>query len=341
MTRLTTTIFLLLAAGFCLLSQPLQAKEQKLPDGLYAKIQTTRGDILLKLYYDKTPLTVINFVSLAEGTMFPNKPGKPFYDGLKFHRVIADFMIQGGCPLGNGTGGPGYTFADETRPDLRFDRPGILAMANAGPDTNGSQFFITHCPTPHLNGKHTIFGRVLQGQDVVNAIKQDDIIEHIEIIRVGSKAKAFKTGKAAFDRAIQAEKKAQKIADSDELTDTIKKIKKKWPKARFTNSGMYFIVTREGEGDTPKPGNTISAHYTGRLLSNGRKFDSSYDRGEPIKFKVGVGQVIRGWDEALIHMKRGEKRTLIIPPKLAYGERGSGPIPPNSWLVFDVELVDF
>ena len=347
MTRLTTTIFLLLflTAGFCCMSRPLHAQEQKLADGLYAKIQTTKGDILLKLYYNKTPLTVINFVSLAEGTMFPDKTtgaaGKPFYDGLKFHRVISNFMIQGGCPLGNGTGGPGYTFADETLPELRFDRPGLLAMANAGPNTNGSQFFITHCPTPHLNGKHTIFGRVLRGQDVVNAIKQNDIIKHIEIIRVGDKAKAFKTGRAAFERAVQINKKAQKNADSEEMAGTIKKIKKKWPKARFTNSGMYFIVTREGKGDTPSPGTTISVNYTGRLLSNGRKFDSSYDRGKPITFKVGVGQVIRGWDEALIHMKRGEKRTLIIPPKLAYGDRGVGPIPPNSWLVFNVELVDF
>jgi len=345
MIRFKTTLYILLAACFCLMSQPLHAQEQKLADGLYAKIQTNRGDILLKLYYNKTPLTVINFVSLAEGTMFPDKTsgaaGKPFYDGLKFHRVISNFMIQGGCPLGNGTGGPGYTFADETLPELRFDRPGILAMANAGPNTNGSQFFITHCPTPHLNGKHTIFGRVLQGQDIVNAIKQDDIIKHIEIIRVGDKAKAFKTGRAAFERAVQVEKIAQKNADSEEVADTIKKIKKKWPKARFTNSGMYFIVTREGKGDTPSPGSTISANYTGRLLSNGRKFDSSYDRGKPITFKVGVGQVIRGWDEALIHMKRGEKRTLIIPPKLAYGDRSAGPIPPNSWLVFDVELVDF
>ena len=337
--------FFLLAAGICLAGQPTLATENTMADGLYANIQTTRGDILLKLYYEQTPLTVINFVSLAEGTMNlgnSDKPtGKPYYDGLKFHRVINKFMIQGGCPLGNGRGGPGYKFADETLPELRFDKPGLLAMANAGPDTNGSQFFITHVPTPHLNGKHTIFGRVIKGQDVVNKIKQNDIIKHVEIIRVGSKATAFATGQAAFDKAEAAIKSKKKNAEEEAEADTITMIKKRWPGVRFTHSGMYFVVNQEGEGDTPKPGMMISANYTGRLLANNRIFDASEKHGGPLKFKIGVGQVIRGWDEALIHMKRGEKRTLIIPPKLAYGERGTRGIPPNSWLVFDVELVDF
>jgi peptidylprolyl isomerase len=346
MTRSITSLFFLLAVSLCLASQPLQAKDKDMDNGLYADIQTTKGDILVKLYYDKTPLTVINFVSLAEGTMNlgkTDKPtGKPFYDGLKFHRAIKNFMIQGGCPLGTGRGGPGYKFADELLPELRFDKPGLLGMANAGPGTNGSQFFITHVPTPHLNGKHTLFGRVIEGQDVVNHIEKNDIIKHIEIIRIGKDAENFTTGQAAFDLAEKKLEAGKDKAEKEEYDKTIKTIKQKWPKARFTHTGMYFVVTKEGEGDTPKPGMTISAHYTGRLLANGRKFDSSYDRGEPLKFKVGVGKVIRGWDEALVHMKRGEKRTLIIPPKLAYGERGAGSaIPPNAWLVFDVELVDF
>jgi len=329
------------------MASPLSAKEKqkKLPDGLYARIETTKGDILLKLYYKKTPVTVINFVSLAEGTMASGanqgQASKPFYDGLTFHRVIKNFMIQGGDPLGNGTGGPGYTFTDEIRPELRFNKPGILAMANAGPDTNGSQFFITRVPTPHLNGRHTIFGRVIAGQKVVSAIAQNDKIEHIAIIRRGKEVKNFRTGKAAFQQALQTLQKKEKTAEAQELDKTIKAIKQRWPHVRFTNSGMYFLVTKEGKGAPPVAGTTISVHYTGRLLSNGRKFDSSYDRGKPITFQVGTGQVIRGWDEALLHMKPGEKRTLIIPPKLAYGERGSGPIPPHSWLVFDVELVDF
>ncbi len=315
-------------------------------DGLYAKLITTKGDILLKLYYDKTPLTVINFVGLAEGTQILGGAAKPtgvhFYDGLTFHRVIKDFMIQGGCPLGTGTGGPDYTFPDEIVPELKFNRPGLLAMANAGPGTNGSQFFITHVPTPHLNGKHTIFGEVVEGQNVVNNIKQGDKIEKVEIIRVGKEAKEFQTDHKAFEATLAALKQKEEEARQKEADAVREMIKEKWPEARKTASGLYYVVVKEGEGDTPRPGATVKAHYTGRLLANGRTFDSSYDRGEPISFPVGVGRVIRGWDEALSQMKRGEKRILIIPPDLAYGDRGAGGvIPPGAWLVFDVELVDF
>jgi peptidylprolyl isomerase len=251
-------------------------------------------------------------------------------------------MVQGGDPTGTGRGGPGYQFGDEFDSSLTHDGPGVLSMANSGPGTNGSQFFITHVPTPHLNGKHTIFGRVIEGQDVVNNIKKNDTIKQVEIIRVGSEAEAFSTGQVAFDKAETALKTGLSKADQKKETDTIKMIKQKWPGVRFTHTGMYFVVTSEGEGDTPKPGMTVTAHYTGRLLANGRKFDSSHDRGKPFKFKVGTGKVIRGWDEAFLRMKRGEKRTLIIPPKLAYGDRGAGgSIPPNSWLVFDVEMIDF
>ncbi len=323
-----------------------KTKGKKMKDGLYAKIYTPKGEILLKLYYDKTPLTVINFVGLTEGTLVYGGAEKPtgthFYDGLKFHRVIKDFMIQGGCPLGTGTGGPGYTFADEFDSSLKFTGPGVLAMANAGPGTNGSQFFITHVATPHLNGKHTIFGHVVEGQDVVNAIAQNDTIDRIEIIRVGEKAKQFKTDQAAFEQAQKEIENKKQKAEEESQKEVIKMIKHKWPKAHHSHTGMYWVVNKEGKGDKPKAGNTVSAHYTGRLLSNNRKFDSSYDRGEPIKFEVGVGRVIKGWDQALLNMKRGEKRTLIIPPKLAYGAQGAGGvIPPNAWLVFDVELVDF
>jgi len=315
-------------------------------DGLYAKIQTNKGDIVLELFQDKTPLTVINFISLSEGSMHLGGAGKPantpFYDGLTFHRVINDFMIQGGCPLGTGTGGPGYTFADECSQELCFDKPGLLAMANAGPGTNGSQFFITHVPTPHLNGKHTIFGQVKEGMDIVNAIAGNDTITKIEILRVGSDAENFKTGQAAFDAAVEAMEGNKKEAEQSALKATEAQIAKKWPEAKASKSGMYMVVTEEGQGDTPKKGDMIKAHYSGRLLANDMKFDSSYDRGEPLQFEVGIGRVIPGWDEALIEMKRGEKRTLIIPPSLAYGDRGAGGvIPPNAWLVFEVELVDF
>ncbi|MGE4560156.1 MAG: peptidylprolyl isomerase [Desulfobulbus sp.] len=315
-------------------------------DGLYAKIATDKGDIVLQLFYAQTPLTVINFVGLAEGTLKlggADQPlGKPFYDGLTFHRVIANFMIQGGCPLGTGTGGPGYTFPDEFDPNLRHDGPGILSMANAGPGTNGSQFFITHVATPHLDGKHTVFGKVVDGQSVVDRIDRGDVIKSITILRVGKEAEAFKTDQDAFDAALASIKEREAEALKAQKEKIEKLIKEQWPKAERSKSGLYSQVEQKGEGDPPAAGTVISAHYTGRLLLGNRKFDSSYDRGEPISFPVGTGRVIRGWDEALSQMTKGEKRTLIIPPELAYGERGAGGvIPPNAWLVFDVELVDF
>lgn len=172
-------------------------KKPKLDKGLYAEIETSKGKILIKLEFEKTPLTVANFVGLAEGKIKnkAKKEGVPFYDSLKFHRVIPNFMIQGGDPQGTGMGGPGYAFKDECLPELKFDRPGLLAMANSGPKTNGSQFFITHVPTAWLNGKHSIFGTVITGQDVVNSIKQGDLILHIKIIRKGKAAKKFKADK--------------------------------------------------------------------------------------------------------------------------------------------------
>ena len=174
----------------------------RLDDGLYARFTTNRGEILCRLEFEKCPVTVANFVGLAEGTQKSNRPaGTKFYDGLTFHRVIADFMIQGGCPEGSGRGGPGYRFKDEIVPELKHDKPGVLSMANAGPGTNGSQFFITHVPTPWLDGKHTVFGRVVAGQDVVNAIRQGDKIQRVEIERVGAAAKSFKPGNEAFDAA--------------------------------------------------------------------------------------------------------------------------------------------
>ncbi len=314
--------------------------DNSLENGLYAKIITSRGEILLFLEHEKTPLTVANFVGLAEGSKDSEGGRERYYDGLTFHRVLPDFMIQGGCPQGTGTGGPGYTFADEIDPSLKHDRPGILSMANAGPGTNGSQFFITHVPTPWLDGKHTVFGRVTKGQEVVDAVRQGDTIETIEIIRVGTEAEAFQADQAAFEALLAGitSRQEEKIRARQAEQETL--IKEKWPKAITTPSGLRYVVLQEGSGDKPRAGATISAHYTGTLLS-GQKFDSSVDRGQPLKFQVWVGRVIPGWDEALLDMKKGEKRTLIVPPQLAYGERGvPGAIPANATLVFEVELVD-
>ena len=315
----------------------------QLENGLYAKFNTDKGEIVCLLEFEKTPLTVANFVGLAEGTkeLGTGIAGQKFYDGLTFHRVIPDFMIQGGCPLGTGTGGPGYTFPDEIDSTLKHSAPGILSMANAGPGTNGSQFFITHVPTPWLDGKHTVFGRVVSGRAVVNAIEGGDSITSIEIIRVGDSAKAFKADQKAFDELLATIGERTTEKELKKMEEAAAKIRKEWPDAIVTPSGLMYVVKKDGSGDkTPVKGTTVSAHYTGKLL-DGTKFDSSYDRGQPISFVVGAGQVIKGWDEAFIDMKKGEKRVLIIPADLGYGTSGRGPIPPNATMVFDVELVDF
>jgi len=319
--------------------------QNTLKDGLYAKFVTSKGDITCQLEFKKTPITVANFVGLAEGTKElgggSGKSGVRFYDDLNFHRVIDNFMIQGGCPLGTGTGGPGYTFPDEFDPSLKHNSPGILSMANSGPATNGSQFFITHVPTPHLDGKHTVFGHVVEGQDVVNAIQQNDKLKTIEIIRVGADAEAFKSDQAAFDELIATQDGRSKEKELIAMEESMEQIKGQWPDAITTDSGLKYVVVAEGEGDTPASGASVKVHYTGKLL-DGTKFDSSYDRNSPIDFPVGQGRVIKGWDEAILTMKKGEKRVLIIPPSLGYGEQGAGGvIPPNATLVFDVELISF
>ena len=305
-------------------------------DGIYARFSTIRGTILLNLTYKKTPGTVGNFVALAEGTMENKaKPqGKPYYDGLSFHRVIADFMIQGGCPQGTGTGSPGYQFDDEFVEELKHDKPGVLSMANAGPGTNGSQFFITHGPTPWLDGKHTVFGHVIEGQDVVDAIAQGDKIEKLEIVRVGEQAiqwnaiEAFRTFEGERAKRIENEK-AKNEAALKSLTEGFEK----------TNSGLYYKILKQGSGPKAQKGKKVSVHYEGSLTS-GQVFDSSFARNQPIDFQLGVGQVIAGWDEGIALLKVGDKARFVIPSQLGYGSRGAGGvIPPNATLVFEVELV--
>ncbi|HAK45930.1 MAG TPA: peptidylprolyl isomerase [Spirochaeta sp.] len=314
--------------------------QMALSDGLYAEMKTNKGTIVLELEYKKTPMTVANFVGLAEGKIKNTKGEGPYYDGLTFHRVIDDFMIQGGCPLGTGTGDPGYKFPDEFHNTLKHNRPGTLSMANSGPGTNGSQFFITHVATDWLDGKHTVFGHVVEGMDVVNSIKQGDKIETLTIIRRGADAEAFKADQETFDSLVKESGSRAKAAIEEARKGELDLIKSNWPGATETESGLRFIVEKEGDGgDSPKMGTSVTTHYTGTLL-DGTKFDSSVDRGEPATFKIG--QVIPGWNEALMDMTRGEKRTLIIPPELGYGEKGyPGVIPPSAYLVFEVELLDF
>ncbi|MDY0089418.1 MAG: peptidylprolyl isomerase [Flavobacteriaceae bacterium] len=306
-------------------------------DGIYAKFNTSKGVILVKLTHDKTPGTVGNFVGLAEGQLENSvKPmGKPYYDGLKFHRVISDFMIQGGCPLGTGTGSPGYQFDDEFHPELKHDGPGVLSMANAGLGTNGSQFFITHVETSWLDGKHTVFGHVTEGQDIVDTIAQGDEIEKLEIIRVGDEAQkwnaieAFRTFEGSREKRLAEQKRL--------IEEALEKLSAGFDK---TASGLRYKIIQKGSGKKAEKGCKVSVHYSGSL-ENGTVFDSSYKRKQPIDFTLGIGQVIEGWDEGISLLQVGDKARFVIPSYLGYGERGAGGIiPPNATLIFDVELMD-
>lgn len=305
-------------------------------NGIYAKFNTPKGDILVKLEHDKVPGTVGNFVALAEGNLenSAKEQGTPYYNGLKFHRVIPDFMIQGGCPQGTGTGNPGYKFDDEFHPDLKHDAPGKLAMANSGPATNGSQFYITHVPTPWLDNKHSVFGSVIEGQDIVDLVAQGDEMS-VEIIRVGAEAEVFNAVESfrTFEGAREKREAQAKAAQSALLDEVAAGYDE-------TTSGLRYKILQKGNGKQATKGAKVSVHYKGQLL-DGTVFDSSYKRKQPLDFNVGVGQVISGWDEGIQLLQVGAKARLVIPSNLGYGERGAGGvIPPNATLIFDVELMD-
>ncbi|MFM1807947.1 MAG: hypothetical protein RLZZ242_672 [Bacteroidota bacterium] len=305
-------------------------------DGIYARIETTKGEILIQLTHDKTPGTVGNFVALAEGNLENSvkSQGTPYYNGLTFHRVIPDFMIQGGCPLGSGTGDPGYKFDDEFHPELKHDRPGVLSMANAGPGTNGSQFFITHVPTPWLDNKHTVFGFVVDGQSVVDRITQGDAIATIEIVRQGAEAAQWNAVEAF--RTFENSRAQREQAERDAREQALERLAAGFEK---TSSGLRYKIIQQGSGSPAVKNKKVSVHYEGSL-ENGQVFDSSFKRKEPIEFTLGIGQVISGWDEGISLLREGDKARFVIPSDLGYGARGAGGvIPPHATLIFDVELI--
>lgn len=353
-----------------------QNEHSNLPDGLYADIETNKGTITVALEFEKTPITVANFVSLAEGKnnfVTGDYKGKPFYNGLKWHRVIKDFVIQGGDPLGNGTGDAGYRFKDEIVPELQFDNGGVLAMANSGPATNGSQFFITHIPTPQLNGRHTIFGHVVEnGMETVNQIEQDDEIVSIKIIRKGEAAKKFNAAKIFADFFANESENQKKQAAIDAENKKIYEAKSQVIKAKKTaelaaikktaeksTTGLIYKIVKKGSGKKPAIGADVLIHYAG-FLENGELFDSSIEsvateygkfdqnranqRGyDPIVFKYGRKDgMIPGFIEGIEKMNLGDKAVLFIPSELAYGPQGAGNgvIPPNANIIFEIELLD-
>ena len=315
--------------------------QENLADGIYAKITMDKGEILCLLEFEKTPLTVASFVGLAEGNFKVDtlEFKKPFFDGLTFHRVVPGFVIQGGDPMGNGMGDPGYKYRDEFDTTLLHSEPGILSMANSGKNLNGSQFFITFKATPWLNNKHSVFGHVVEGMDVVNKIAPNDIMKTVEIIRVGKAAQKFNATKV-FAKFRVLNDKDKKKADK-KRNKAFKKLMKKeteYKKAKQTDTGLMYIIVEEGTGVKPEPAEAVEVHYTG-YFTNGEKFDSSVDRGKTFKFPLGQKRVIAGWDEGIALCEVGGKIKLIIPYWLAYGETGRSTIPPRSTLIFDVEVI--
>lgn len=328
------------------------ACDSNLEDGLYANINTNKGEILVKLTFEQTPITVANFVSLSEGTnnqVDNSYSGKPFYNGLKFHRVINDFMIQGGDPNGTGSGGPGYAFDDEFVETLKHDGPGVLSMANSGPATNGSQFFITHKETPWLDGGHSVFGKVISGQQVVDSIAQNDTIVSIQIVRKGKAARAFDAA-GVFDSYF-----AKKDKVKNDKAESLTNLKEQ---AQFTESGLGYVITEEGSGEGVSEDKTINTHYAvyfedGTLLDTSilevaEKYQSvniakkNANGYSPIEARVGPKDaMIPGFKEGLKLLDIGDKATLFLPYHLAYGEIGREPqIPAKSNLIFEVEIVE-
>ncbi len=372
-----------------LIAKTEEEKGITLEPGIYAKFMTTKGNILVLLEHQKTPLTVANFVGLSEGNFVgPDSTvvKKPYYDSLKFHRVIANFMIQGGDPAGNGTGGPGYKFPDEFDPTLRHSGPGILSMANSGPATNGSQFFITHKATPHLDDRHSVFGHVVDSasQAVVDAIEQNDLMNAVKIIRVGPEAlvwnatQVFNTNLLVAiekQKKIEAEKEAERLRQEAERAAYEKKVKetydaqavfttpyaekvkempieeyykffyadvkKKYPNAVQSPSGLVYEIIEPGTGELAQPGDNLSVHYRGIFRLSELQFDSSYDRNQTMDFAYMKQRMIPGFEEGLAKLAKGGKIKIFIPYNQAYGASGREPaIPPYSDLMFDLEIVD-
>ena len=335
----------------------------ELEDGIYAKLTTSKGDILMDFHEDLAPMTSANFIALAEGNHPKVKAkyaNKPYYDGIIFHRVIPNFMIQCGDKTGTGSGTPGYQFPQEISPELRHDKAGVVSMANAGPGTNGSQFFITHNPTPHLDGGYNVFAQVISGQEIAVEIgnvergrtdrpNEDVVLEKVEIIRVGKEAKAF-DAPSVFEAGVAGEQERKEAAAAAIEAE----IDEMYPEAQRLESGLRYIIEDMGSGEKPAMGQVVRVNYAGYLM-DGKCFDTSveelakengvYDERrtyEPIAVEIGPrGRVIKGWQEGLTLLNLGGKAKLIIPPYLGYGERGAGGvIPPNASLVFDLEIVE-
>ncbi|WP_445732179.1 peptidylprolyl isomerase [Mariniflexile sp.] len=350
-----------------------KAPYPELEDGIYAEFITTKGVMVAKLAYDKTPVTVANFVSLAEGTntmVDSAYIGKKFYNGTIFHRVIDSFMIQGGDPTGTGSGNPGYKFMDEFHPALKHNKPGILSMANSGPNTNGSQFFVTEVPKPRLDNRHSVFGELVIGLDVLDSISnvktgtnnkpvEDVVIKELNIIRKGNNANSFDAPKVFINHFAKAEKLEKEKAAKTEaiLKASAEKFNKQKEQATTLPSGLQYIITEKGTGKKLTETSKILTHYAvyfenGQLLETSKletaeAFDmvneqrKAANQYQPIPADIGPNaRMISGFKEGLQQLSVGDKATLFIPYHLAYGETGNKSIPPKTDLIFEVEIVE-
>lgn len=382
MNNLKHTMKILVLALLMSFTSCEQEKYPDLSDGLYAEIITNKGTMVAKLYFEKTPVTVANFVALANGThpeVSDDFKGKPYYDSIIFHRVIDKFMIQGGDPTGTGTGGPGYKFLDEFHPDLKHDKPGILSMANSGPGTNGSQFFITEVPTPHLDNKHSVFGELVKGMDVLDTISnvkvapgnnkpvEPVVIEKVNIIRKGQAAVNFEAAKVYAEELpkIAEKEKARKEEARKKLEESIsiateefieKNSELAGPVKKLETGVVMIFINEDKEGQKPSSADRVVINYAG-YFEDGRLFDTSWadvakennvyneQRDQQGGYKPfddaynETARVVPGFREAMLNMRIGEKARVFIPSYLGWGEQGSGPIPPNANVVFDIELV--
>lgn len=367
----TKSIFLLLTVALSLFS--CNEEYPELEDGMYAEFNTSMGPVVAELYFEETPMTVASFVSLAEGTSKmadSTYKDKKYYDGLIFHRVIDGFVIQGGDPTGTGSGGPGYKYPDEFVDSLNHDTKGILSMANAGPGTNGSQFFITLGPVAQLDGRHTVFGKVVKGQDVVDSIGKtetgprdrpvkDIVMKEVNIIRKGSAAKNFDAPRVFENELadIEAEKEAQEKLMQEERNKIVQEFESIKSEADSLESGLKIYYETEGDGKKPENGQKVQVNYEG-YFADGTIFDTNKEEiakemniyNEQRAAQGGYGPMtttygpdapmIPGFKEALQQMNIGDEAVVFIPSHLGYGERGAGGvIPPNTDLIFKIKLV--
>lgn len=337
MTKKIISLLSLILFSTALLTAKGQVPEDPYSDGaslsepgIYAKVKTDKGTMIFRLDYEKTPLTVLNFINVAE---------EGFYDGLSFYRHIENYALFAGDPSEKGSFDAGYNYPQEAKGAYSHNQAGILSMDAVSGMSSSSRFFITLTADAELDSKYTPFGQLVEGNTVLAKAARDTVINSIEIVKTGSAAQAFKTDEKEFARLSKVALDSQLELFRNENPDVITAVDTMGEGVQKTLTGIYYKVLREGYGVKPEPGDTVSVHYTAMLV-DGTIFDSSVARGTPFEFQVGTQSVIPGWDEILLSMMEGEERTVIIPPNLAYGSAQAGPIPPNSWLMFQVEFLE-